>query len=217
EGFSLRAGRFYPQYGLYDPNHSIVTRAGLGFDDDQESYNLEAAYLGTNADLFVTGIFGRPDVRSLVREKGVAVSSSVNIAEKNKIGVNVLRAGSTASSRWLTGLWGIVAISKKVFLLSEEDLQWTKAKTLGSASTTGAVAYQRLGYEPIQGFQVYGSHQLSYLNFRSLNSRQHAFGPGIDFFPRPHIELRAEYLREMIMAAGPKYFDYAWLMLHYYF
>ena len=44
-----------------------------------------------------------------------------------------------------------------------------------------------------------------------------AYGPGFDFFPRPHLEIRGEYLTERIVAAGTDPYKVAWLLLHYYF
>lgn len=217
ETFSLRTGRFLPQFGINEPNHTIVTRQGIGFNQGAESYNLEGAYLGERADFFVTGIFGRPGDRDSKQEKGLAVSTSANFLEKIKVGISALRAQNDIRSRWLAGPWGIIGLAKEFFLLTEWDHQWADPAASGAASTKGFVSYNRLAFEPAQGLQVYGAHQISYLNTKSVASRTDSFGPGVDFFPRPHLEIRGEFLRERRMAKGNLYYDTAWLMLHYYF
>ncbi len=77
--------------------------------------------------------------------------------------------------------------------------------------------YQPVGYEPMQGFQVYASHQLSYVDLSEVSSRLDAFCPGIDLFPRPNLELRGEFVKRGMLVASPRYADCAWLLIHCYF
>lgn len=217
ETLSVRVGRFMPQYGLNEPNHTVVTREGLGFGEESETDNLEFAANNDRGEVFATAILGRQDEPALDREKGFALSVSYAYLDKNKIGVNVYHGKNSSVDRWLGGFWGILSLSKKVFLLSEVDHQWSTKATPNESSTRGLVSYQRLGYEVVQGMQVYATHQLSYLDFDSVLSRTDAFGPGFDFFPKDHFEVRAEYLKQRMMARGSDYFDFAWLFLHYYF
>lgn len=214
---SVRAGRFIPQYGLNEPNHTLVTRDGLGFGEASETDNIEVASANDRWDAFATAVLGRQEGPALDREQGFALSTSYNFLDKNKIAVNVYHGKNSSSDRWLAGVWGIFSLSEKVFLLSELDHQWFTDLRTNQASTRGGVSYQRLGYEVWQGVQVYATHQLSYLSFDSVLSRTDAFGPGVDFFPREKFEVRAEYLKQRTMARGPDYFDFAWLLLHYYF
>lgn len=214
---SIRVGRFMPQYGLNEPNHTVVTREGLGFSEQSETYNVEAAYLGENWDTFITAIAGRPDDLSLDREKGFALSATHNFLEKNKVGISGYHGRNDANDRWLAGVWGILSLNRKTFLLTEFDHQWDETLGTAGTSTRGMVSYQRLGFEPTQGLQLYATHQLSYLDFDTANSRTDAFGPGVDLFPRPHFEVRAEYLTMRMLAVGPQRFDFAWILGHYYF
>ncbi len=217
ETLSFRAGKFLPAFGINEPNHTISTRDNLGFGELSETYNIEAAYLGDRWDAFFTAITGRPDNKNLKRESGAAWSSSFNFSEKNKLGFSVYKGKNGNSDRWLGGLWGILSLTKKIFLLSEFDHQWQTSLDTNEYSTRGMVSYNRLGYEIIQGLQLYGTHQLSYLDFAQLNSRTDAYGAGLSFYPRPHFEIRGEWLRERMLSQGPERFDFAWLMMHYYF
>jgi hypothetical protein len=214
---SIRVGRFMPQYGLNEPNHTITTRGGLGFGDETETDNAEFAYLGENWDAFLTAIAGRPDDSTVDREKGFALSSSLNFFERNKMGVSGYHGRNKSEDRWLAGIWGIFSLSKKTFLMSEVDHQWETQLGSTESSSRGMASYLRLGYEPVQGVQLYATHQLSYLDFQNVNTRTDAYGPGFDFYPRPHFEIRAEWLKERMMAQGSDRFDFAWLLLHYYF
>jgi hypothetical protein len=219
ETTSVRAGRFLPQYGLQEPNHTIVTRQGLGFGESSETDNLEIASAGERWDLFATAIGGRPEDTNKEAEKGFALSTSYNFLDKNKLAFNIYQGKNSRGGRWLAGLWGIFSLSEKFFLLSEIDHQWSNAiaSRTTSAEKRGIASYQRLGYQVAQGLQIYAVHQLSYLDFDSVLSRQDAFGPGIDLFPMEHLEIRAEFLKQRMMSRSPDYFDAAWLLAHYYF
>lgn len=215
EGIEIRGGKFLPQFGINEPNHTVVTRSLLGFGEDRESYNLEAAYLGERFDIFVTGIFGRPDDLSLHREKGVALSASFNFLDKNKIGLSFYRGSDDQVRRMISGLWGVFALAKEIFLLSELD--WASVTDQTSQKTQGPILFQRLGWEATKGVQLYGTYQFAKPDLSRDSTQIDAYGPGIDFFPRPHFEFRAEYLKQRQKSESATYADVAWLLAHYYF
>lgn len=212
----VRAGKFLPQYGINDPNHTLFTRGNLGFGEDSESYNLEVAYLGEKFDIFVTGVFGRPDQPDLQREKGAALSASFNFWDRNKVGVSAYRGQNDSNERILAGLWGIFALPSDVFLLSELDS--TQVRLTGvDGETRGFVTSQRLGWEATKGLQLYLSGQIAQSDLESDQSRIDSFGPGIAFYPRPHFEFRAEMTKVRIKAVSNEYGEMGFLFGHYYF
>lgn len=213
--YSIRAGRFYPQFGIKDPNHTIATRRGLGFDQAQESYNLEAAYIGESFDVFLTGIFGRPDINEQVNEKGGALTGSVFLAEKMKIGLSSMILDSPSTSRTVVGVFGILGLTENLYSLSEVDLQYEITKAT-QTEAKGPVSYNQLGYVIMKGLIGYGMHQLSYLNLNSVSSRADSFGLGMHFYPRPHLDLQLEFRKERNESVGSHYADVAFLTFHYY-
>jgi hypothetical protein len=69
----------------------------------------------------------------------------------------------------------------------------------GQRATQGAagwVSYNRLAYELAQGLQLYMMHQSDYSHLGEPTARDHTFGPGILFYPRPHFELQAQLGRD---------------------
>jgi len=210
---SVRAGRFYPAYGLNVPNHSIDTRKNLGFDEGQETDNLEASYSGEKADLFVTGIFGRVDDYVADWRRGAAVSGSYFLFDRFKIGLSLMYTKAAGVATELASLWGILGFTKKIYMLSEFDMQWQNQP--GSADTSGCVTYQQLNYEFIQGLHVYLVGQLSYLNFNNNQPDDESWGVGTQLFPRPHIDVELEYRKEKTPTYS-SYYDAGWAMLHFY-
>ena len=62
DGFSIRYGRFMPNYGIRLADHSrpIIRRAGL--DQGQESLNAELHYVSKYGEATITRILGTPDL-----------------------------------------------------------------------------------------------------------------------------------------------------------
>jgi len=65
EQTSIRAGRFFPAYGVLFPDHTLYTRKGMGFDQGNESYNVEFSYKANEGEVFVTGILAPGSIFSL--------------------------------------------------------------------------------------------------------------------------------------------------------
>src|SRR5262249_13962984 len=84
EAFAVRFGKFQKTFGINTPEHTLVTKKGLGWDENTETYNLEGAYLGENWDLFATADFGRFDNADLNREWGAALRGGYNLSESAK-------------------------------------------------------------------------------------------------------------------------------------
>ncbi|MGE3974390.1 MAG: hypothetical protein AB7F59_07695 [Bdellovibrionales bacterium] len=213
---SVRAGKFLAQYGVNQPNHTIVTERGLQFDQGSETYNLELAYMGENYDSFLTVITGRPDDPRFDPEKGMSWTVSKNFLERMKVGLSYYRGESNQARRMLVGPYAVLGITKDLFLLSEMDYQVKDFKSSVTAQTKGLVSYHRLNYEFHQGMIGYLVHQLSYLNFDVGRSRNDSMGVGIQFFPRPHFEFQVEYYKQRTLQAFDRYYDVGYAILHYY-
>ena len=211
--FSIRAGRFYPMYGVNTSNHSILIRSLLDIhspEGQSESYNLEAAYVGETYNFYVTGILGRPDVLSAQREKGMSAVASRTVNEHAKVGLSYLYGINEASHRNLLGPFAMLGFTEKLYLLSEFDFQ--NRDSLG----WGFVTTNRLGYEIFKGFHVIGDQEYGRLNFDNANSLNARYGLGVWWWPRPHFEFSLEYQTRLNTALYSTYYDYAYLMWHVY-
>ncbi len=222
---SVRFGKFLPSYGLNIPNHTALTRDSLGFDQGMEHLNLEASYLGEKFDVFLTALLGKADLEGAaiefptdpsLDEHGAALSSSLWLAEKFKVGVSFLYGSSDAYHRLLSGLFGILKLSKKAYLLTEWDWQ-SKTERIGNIESHGFADYNELGFEAYKGINLYLVEEESYLDFNTTSSRDNSYGVGFKFYPRPHLEFQAEYRKERNMRAFSDYTDSGFLTGHYYF
>lgn len=215
DDMNVRAGRFFPAFGLLVSDHTLATRRGLGFDQGNETYNAEFSYLGETFDTFVTAIVGRPDKPELKRERGFALRGARNFNETYKVGAGYYYGHNEVGDRHLVGPYGILGFRKNLFALVELDL--VKSSPGSRASTTGVAHYGRLNYEFFKGAHVYLTEDIYKGDLSDPSTTVTSFGIGAQWFPRPHLEVVAQYQKTKIWAVDPaNYNDYIWLQLHFY-
>lgn len=195
--FFVKFGKFIPAYGINLPDHIVVTRDGIGLGQGTDTYGLEVAWLGEYTDLFAAVLVNDP--------KGVTIRGSVNLSDRYKVGASYLRDNNHA----LFGPYAILGFTPKLFALLEWDFELTDV-------SAGGAGYARLDYEIIRGFHAYVTGEWQRKNFK-VQSGTLAWGGGVQFFPRPHFELRAEYSkRHDVALTGGALADFGWLLMHYY-
>jgi hypothetical protein len=223
---AVRAGRFYPTYGLMQAEHEDATRAGLGFDPGMESYNLEFSMQDENGSLFVSPIFGKLSNRNQSRrdEKGLAVSKNFMLGSNSRVGFSALY-GKTFfpedtgdfGHRFVFGPNAIVAISKSVFWLVEADVE--RRKLIDTDVTQTAIyQYQKLSFEPQQGLILSLRQDWQRTNLGdpdNATGSQVTAGPVIDWYPRPHFDLQLAMTRDFLPESTPNIWVYTG-MLHIY-
>jgi hypothetical protein len=223
--FSIRFGKFTPAYGLNLANHTLLSRGPLGFDQGMEHLNLEAAYFGEKYDVFLTALLGKADIEGAaiesppdpsLDERGLSFSSSRWILEKFKIGASFLYANSDVYKRSLFGIYEVLKLSEKFYFLGEVDWQSKVARDTG-IEARGPVLVHQLGYEAFKGLNIYLLQQESYLDLNSARTRDESYGSGVRFYPRPHFEFQVEYRKERNMRLFNDFYDYAFILGHYYF
>ncbi len=201
EETSVRVGKFIADYGVYFAEHTISTRQGLGFDQGEETYNLEYGYQGENYSGSVTLNLGRPDHPNELNEKGGMATVAMYLSDQYKIGWSAYYGTQNGISRELTGPYALLGFTTKFYLMAELDLQLKQNST--GVNSQGFYSYERLGYELIQGLHLYVMEQSQIPTFASsASSRMYGFGPGLYWFPRPHFYIQLE-VQEQISKEFP--------------
>jgi hypothetical protein len=206
---TARMGRFFPAYGINIPEHAIVTRSRLGFDAEQESYNLELALRDEDWEAFGTLILGRPDNLKLHREQGYSLQISRVIENTYRLGINgytgILPGSRADTRRNLMGVFAHLGFTPSVYSLIEID-------TIDSGqSSRSFLNYAKLGWEWKQGLHFFTNQERARL-FES-------YGIGIQYFPWPHWDLTGTFRLERDRRTSPSSTDFdrvTWIALHYY-
>ncbi|MFA6239124.1 MAG: hypothetical protein WC635_17425 [Bacteriovorax sp.] len=195
----FRIGKFLQFYGLNEPNHQAYVRKYLSFGFDTESYNSEYCYLGENFNLYLSQSFGSFDDKySRANEKSLSTSMSYFFWDKQKIGLSAYRGTESSSKRITYGTWGIFSFTPQIFSMHELDFQDKKIKS-SSIVQSGYVTSNKLNYEYIRGLIGFLSYDLANLNPINSGSHKFAYGAGVQFFPRPHLELISAWQKEEIV------------------
>ncbi len=215
DNITLRGGKFLTAYGINTPDHMITTRRNLGWDEGSETYNLEASYSNDDFDVFLTGVFGRPENKDLHKDTGVALRASLNLFKSSKVGLGYYYGkNDNEIKRHLAGPYFIIAFSPHFYLLEEVDYQNTSTATI--SGTSGIVNYTKLGYEFYKGTHVTLTQEYSKSNFNNDLSQSQAYGLGLQYYPIPHVEVGLTYQKRKTDALYSTFYDFAWFQFHYY-
>lgn len=215
----VRFGKFQKFFGLSDANHNLYVRRRLGFQQDTETYNAEYSWLGENFSTYFSYVFGDlSDSKSRARESGPSFSTSYFLFDKHKMGISYFygddKSPRANTKRQVFGPWFIVSWTKHLYSLTEFDFQRKTNRQTG-LSTKGYVTSNRLSYELFKGVIPFALFEQEHLDQGRPQSKLHTYGLGMQFFPRPHIELTAAWQKERLFSASD-YSDLAWLMFHFY-
>ncbi len=214
DNFSFRLGRFQLPYGINLADHFVSIKRGLRWDDGSESYNLEAAYLGENYDLFLTASLGRPDNEKLNRDRGVSIRGSRFLNDRYKVGASYFYGSSPLGNRHVAGPYAILGFTPHWFLLAEVDFQHLTPAT--GPIGAGLTSYLKLDHEFYKGIHLYLTHEYGKLDWTKTSSENQAFGIGTQLFLRPHLELNLSFQKQQIRALSDSYGDFFYLMTHFY-
>ena len=180
EAVQVRAGRFFPAFGVMDPDHTLVTRRGLGFDQERETYNLEASVLGELGQVSLAAVGGRFNSSGAFDTSTAAVVAQAVLAlgTSYRVGLD----GYVTQTRLITGAHAILGFTPEFFA-------WTQADLIrGSAGTLGWVEATQLGWEFARGIQLYARQE--YLRDPDLAAAffSEAYTLGLKYYPRTHWE-----------------------------
>lgn len=211
EYVSLRAGRFLPIYGLMIPDHYTDIKRGLQFDQGQERDNFEFNFI---KDSWSASLTYSQSPQSALRPLDKAVSAQINYAftETHRLGVNYWKSDSDLLQKSIFGITGLFGFTHELYALSELDLQFSEPNT-ATGITKGIYYFQKLGYEVTRGLHFIAQINGSQSDLEQKTTKSTGYGLGLNFYPRPHIEIQALWSR---FNANLDY-DMGFLITHYYF
>lgn len=217
DAYNIRIGKYAPAYGIKNPEHTFITRNQLQFGDDFESYNLELSYITEQWNIFLTGVMGRFDDKQPKRDRGFTAQTAYAPTERLKFGVNTWYGQQeNGSNRWVMGGFGMLGLTDKIYASSEVDFQFLSA-SVSTPRQKGIATTQKVSYEVIEGLWAEVTQEYGKINFLSVPAQAEEYGVEVEIFPRSHFEFNLAY--QKIRSGGPStdFYDYYWLVSHYYF
>jgi len=213
---TIRAGKFGRYFGLNTPYHTSFVYRDLGFGNETETYNAEVSYLKNNFTFFYTAIIGTlKDKTSYATEKGHTASLQYAFLKSQKVGATYYKGKDENQKRDIYGPWFILNYDRNLFLMSELFLQ-NKLNDQSHVRSKGYVTTNRLNYQVHKGIIPFLTFEASQLDWTSDATKRQSYGTGLQFFPRPHIELMATYQKDRYYVDNGYFADLYWFMLNYY-
>jgi hypothetical protein len=218
DAWILRVGRFYPKFGLMLANHTSPVRRGMGFDALMESDQVEFNYLSEWFEATLARDFGDAVQLNSVDDDiqlplGWNGAVNVPLGEKSRGGIHARHLGDEIAY----GISLALGPTESTFFLAEVDRREVQAENSGNAvSATSAMAsHLRLGSEVWRGVAVYGMHEMLMPDARRTLTRRDTYGIGLQWFPRPHVELEG-FVGHLLFRESSQYAHIASFLLHYY-
>ena len=215
----VRAGRFFPIFGLRSQDHTAYVRRYLGFHTLEEPLTIAAGTAGADSEVHASIFVPYPIARlgSGVRSTGAAVYYERRILDDTTIVAGQARVAiGPDDGRALLGVVGKRWFEEAgVMVMGELDLQrqWFDA-------ARGPTRYQLAGYLGASKFVVPGVMVGAGLHRwqpdLTLRSSRDAFEVNLQYFPIAHVEL---HLLGRASASGNDLDDpglLSLLQLHYY-
>lgn len=216
ERATLRAGKFSRYFGLNTPFHTSYVYRDLGFGQDTETYNLELSYIKDNMTFFYTEVLGTYyDKTTNATERAHTASFQYSFLKKQKIGATYYRGKDLTQKRDILGPWFILSYNRDLFLMSEFFYQ-DKYNISSKLRSKGYVNTNRFNYQLYKGFIPFLTFEAAQTDWTTDTTKRQSYGAGIQFFPRPHIELMATYQKDRYYIDNGYFSDLYWVMLNYY-
>ncbi|MGZ3742643.1 MAG: hypothetical protein ACXWRE_01910 [Pseudobdellovibrionaceae bacterium] len=210
----LRAGRFFPSYGINIPEHNFLSRRELDFNPGQERVAVEAT--GSNERYQLTGdlLFQRANFNEYVPEKGFVIQLSKVFGENSRAGINSYRSTVTINSveekKSQDGIFALMGWNEKVSILIQAD-------RIYSAGQTGFLDLFKVNYEWTKGLEIAAFQEYYNADTRKTDPHTEAYGLETSYFPIPNFNLVAAYKKQKDSSQLDEYQDIAWLIAHAYF
>ena len=216
EGYStyIRAGRFFPAYGIYLDDHTKVLRSAIGFDQGNETFNVEMGFttekwiinaarvLGNRPAFSDDGTGGIDHVPN--GNNGITLKLTRMTSKFTQYSLSYLDFENGDTRRRVAGLSLMTGFTKKLYALVQYDHGIDYPDV-----TPSDVFFSRLGYVLFQGFHIRSDLQYN----RTIQSEFRSYGIGIQWLPTPHFEVQATYDRTTQSGIPGT----SWvLLLHYY-
>lgn len=210
----LRAGRFFPAYGIQIPEHNFVTRKGLAFNPGQERVALEGTWTDEQYQFTGTVLFQRAQFNEYVPEKGYILQASKVFGKNSRGGINMYRSTLTQAGvdtkQSFEGLFALIGWNEKVTTLIQAD------RLHMPDGSTGFLDLFKLSYEWTTGLQVALFQQYSNSDTQKTDPHLESYGLEAYYFPFPNFTLSGSLSKQKDSAELDEYQTKAWLVAHFY-
>lgn len=211
---SIRAGRFYPVYGLNIAEHTYVTRRYLDFNPGQERVAAEFAWSNENYQVVATGLSKRARFDQYDNEEGYVLQVSKVFGKSARAGVNIYRSRLSQTGgdqdKAFEGVFALIGWTPEIATLFQAD------KIYYPNGKTGFVDFLKFSYEYAQGVQLFLTQEYYNADTEKTDPHLESYGVGVQYFPFPNFDIFATYKKTKDSSQLDEYQNVVWLIAHFY-
>lgn len=209
EQLTARVGRFLPTFGINTPQHVYPTRQTLGFMSGNERDQIEIFYQGES---WSWALAQSQSTKSVDTEQATSGQLQYTLWDQHKFGLSFFRQYQQPVQ--MLSLHGVFGITQSLSYMTEFV---QKIEKRSDVKTEGLYHFSKLNYEIYKGVYGFLYEDYSKSDIKLGSTLVNSYGLGFNFYPRPHLELELQWLKQRRVAQGSEYFDNAYLLMHYYF
>lgn len=220
KSLQIRAGKFFPSYGIYQVEHIYGVRRNLLLNPGQERLAAEVTFLTENNQWTLTKIFKRFNYSNSQTEEGEIFQYARNFSIPRqgdpvywRLGLNFYRSTlnpdmDTKTQNKMDGIFASVGWNKQHSTLLQFD------KIIGEQGREGRQFFLKHMYEYDKGWQLFAV--LEYFNpwVERTDPHSESLGGGCHYFFLPNMDGQVFYKKEQNTADLNEFQDYLWFILH---
>lgn len=223
ERLLIRGGLLMPKYGLMTADHTTYTRLSAALTPEDEQTQFELTYQDDDFEVWASILFDREVSASKARpKKGFNLGIAKMLGLKNRVTLGLLKTEqvSDSSRRSLTSvvMSAVLTFTSRLYSMLEfnrtSDQVLSDGKTITSDS---AAVFYSLNYEVLRGLSPFMRYELWNTQLAVSGRRITRFGPGFNWYPRPHLQTELRHLTTLSESSDSKATNSTELILHYYF
>ncbi len=213
-GIYVRAGKFFPTFGLRLPDHTLYTERYTGQDLFEEPYGGDAGYVGDDWEVHVAGFTRDPITKVGPDEAGGVLYAELHGTD-GAIGLSARYGTGPEGARAIAGLSARVKAPGSLVLLGELDGIDELVKTSsGTTAVTQAIGLVALDQQLARGVNLLGWYEQYEESLGLIGAIHHDVGLSLELYLHAHWELITEARYQHL---GPgEHVGMGMFQVHYY-
>lgn len=196
--FGIYVGLMDKVFGIRIPDHIAFSRSTNGLAMNDQSHGLLVHTGGDKWELGINAFVGNLAQDKEFRQVGFSAKAEYDASSKARLGVSVLSSKSDFLETYVNAFHAKLGVGKGSALLIEVG-ETTKTNVDTSSETKSRYALTQGYFQARRG--TYGIMTIEYFK-QNLEKQNYImrFGPGIQYFPMPRVELRADIYNSRIFS-----------------
>lgn len=196
--FGIYAGLMDRVFGIRIPDHIAFSRSITGLTMNDQSHGVVVHWAPDKWEFGANVFVGNLVQDETLRQKGASLKAEYEIFTKVKVGASVLSSKNEFLKNYINAFHAKVGVGKGSAVLVEIG-EVTKTQISTSLETKSRYTLTQGYLNMARGF--FGIATLEYFKYNTqLDSYVMRFGPGLQYFPVPRVELRMDIYNTRIFS-----------------